>query len=268
MTRSALAVLRQEAHVSVSSIGCYVRCPEQYFHRYIARTPPSHRSSALAFGSAVHHALAHFYTELMHSRPEPSDEELATTFSDAWSFELTSPVPVLFDKNATADSLRDKGVEMLKLFHAEAPRPHRVIGVEEAFSIEVHDPASGEVHFERLVGAIDAITQDEDGRHHLLEHKTGARKRTFGGDLQGAAYSFVAPRIGLGESVGVTYQLLTKTKTPALYVETQSFTDADRRDFLRTVAGVLGAVRAEAFYPNRASWMCSGCPYAAPCLAG
>ncbi len=172
MTRSALAVLRSEAHVSVSSIGCYSRCPEQYFHRYIAHTPPSHRSSALAFGSAVHTALAHFYTELMHGRPEPEPDELISIFSDAWTRELASTIPVLFDK-ADADSLRDKGVEMVRLFHVEAPRPHRVIGVEEPFSIEICDPRTGEVFDERLVGAIDAITQDEDGRYVLLEHKTG-----------------------------------------------------------------------------------------------
>jgi putative RecB family exonuclease len=268
MTRSALALLRAEAHVSVSSIGCYIRCPTQYEHRYILKTPPSHRSSALAFGSAVHHALAHFYSELMHGHPEPSGEELASIFSDAWSFELTSPVPVLFDKSDTADSLHAKGAEIIQLFHAEALRPHRVVGVEEAFSVEVCDPTTGEVFEERLVGAIDALVETTEGHHVILEHKTGARKRTFTGDLQGAAYTYVAPRIGLGDEVSVKYQLLTKTKTPALYVETQSFTDADRRDFLRTVSGVLAAVRAEAFYPNRTSWMCSGCPFTAACVAG
>lgn len=267
---TALAVLRQESHVSVSSIGCYLRCPEQYRHRYILRTSPSHKSSALAFGSAVHHALALFYRELMHSNPEPSAEEMISTFSDAWTHEMGSPLPVLFDKSDTADSLQDKGIEMLKLFHAEAPRPHRVIGVEEPFSIEICDPTTGEVFDERLVGAVDAIVQDEDGRRRMLEHKTGARKRSFNNDLQGAAYTFVAPRIGLGEDVRVTYQLITKTKTPALYVETQRFTDADRRDFLRTAAGVLAAVRTgAAFYPRREqAWLCQGCPYAAPCLAG
>jgi len=264
----ALAVLRQEAHVSVSSVGCYLRCPEQYFHRYIARTPPSHKSSALAFGSAIHTALALFYTQLMHSRPEPSPEELAAHFSDAWTRELGSPLPVLFDKADSADSLRDKGVALVNLFHAEAPRPHRVIGVEEPFSIEVYDPTTGEVFDERLVGAVDAIAQDDLGQYHLLEHKTGARKRSFDHDLQGAVYTYVAPRIGLGDNVSVTYQLLTKTKTPALHVEAVSFTDADRHDAQRTIAGVLTAVRAGAFYPRREqAWVCQGCPYAHACVA-
>lgn len=267
-TNAALALLRAEAHVSVSSITCYLRCPEQYYHRYIARTPPSHKSSALAFGSAVHTALALFYRELMYSRPEPSAEELAAAFSDAWTRELGSPLPVLFDKNYSAGSLRDKGVALVNLFHTEAPRPHRVIGVEEPFSVEVHDPTTGEVFDERLVGAVDAIVQNDLGQYNLLEHKTGARKRSFDHDLQGAIYTHVAPRIGLGCHVDVVYQLLTKTKIPALHVETVSFTDPDRHDALRTIAGVLTAVRAGAFYPRREqAWVCLGCAYAHSCVA-
>jgi putative RecB family exonuclease len=265
----ALSLLRAEAHVSVSSVGCYLRCPEQYRHRYLNRTPPSHKSSALAFGSAIHAALAHFYRELMYSCSEPSAEELAATFSDAWTRELGSPLPVLFDKNDGPDALRDKGVALVRLFHVDAPRPHRVMEVEEPFSVEVHDPTTGEVFDERLVGAVDAIVQDDLGQYHLLEHKTGARKRSFQHDLQGAIYSYVAPRIGLGDKVAATYQLLTKTKTPTLHVEAVSFTDADRHDALRTVAGVLAAVRAGAFFPRRDQvWLCRGCPYAAACIAG
>jgi len=264
---TALAVLRQEQHISVSAISTYLRCAAQFEHRYILRTPPSHRAGVLAFGSAIHHALARFYTELMNNQPEPGAEDLAATFSDAWTRELASPLPVLFDKDEAADTLRDKGVALVRLFHTEAPRPHQVVGVEEPFSIEVCDPTTGEVFDERMVGAIDAITQDEDDQPYILEHKTGAKKRSFEGDLQGAAYSYVAPRIGLGESVSVTYQLLTKTKTPVLHIETVSFTAADQRDLLRTVAGVLAAVRAGAFYPRR-DWQCRSCPFAGPCLAG
>jgi RecB family exonuclease len=213
MTASALAVLREERHVSVSSVGCYMRCPEQYRHRYIARTTPSHRSSALAFGSAFHTALATFYTAIMNCQPEPSADDLVATFTEAWEHQLDSAVPVLFDKDDTKESLGAKGIEMLKVFHAEAPRPHRVLGVKEAFSVEIADPTAGEVFEERLVGAIDAIVQfEEGGAVHLLEHKTGARKRSFANDLQGAAYSYVARHIGLGDIDAVTFQLATKTR--------------------------------------------------------
>jgi putative RecB family exonuclease len=143
-----------------------------------------------------------------------------------------------------------------------------VLGVEEPFSIELCDPTTGEVFEERLVGAIDAITEDENGQPHILEHKTGARKRSFEGDLQGIAYAcVVAPAIGLGENLNVRYQLLLKTKVPQLVVQDTRFTSADRRDFVRTVGGVLAAVRSGAFYPRR-DWQCGSCPYAGPCLAG
>ena len=266
MTASALALLRSEAHVSVSSISCYVRCPEQYRHRYISRTQPTHRSSALAFGSAVHQALAHFYRALMENQPEPSAEELISVFSDAWSRELASPIPVLFDKSDSVESLLDCGVGLMKLFHSDAPRPHLVLGVEEPFSVELCDSSTGKVFDERLVGAIDAVVEDHNGSARLLEHKTGARKRGFAQDFQGTAYTVVAPLIGLAQA-DVTFQLLVKTKAPALVIETVSFTPADRQDFFHVVTGVLTAIRSGAFFPRR-EWQCRGCPYAGPCLAG
>ena len=263
----ALTLLRAERHISASALNTFLTCPASYRFKYILQLKPTHRPGPLAFGSAIHTSLAHFYRELMNDQPELAADALVAMFSDAWSRELASSIPVLFDKDESADSVRDKGVALVRLFHAEAPRPHQVIGVEEPFSIEVCDPTTGEVFDERLVGAIDAITLGDTGMTCLLEHKTGAKKRSFEGDLQGAAYTHVAPRIGLGENVTVTYQLLTKTKTPALHIETVSFTAADERDFLRTVAGVLAAVRTGAFYPRR-DWQCRGCPYAGPCLAG
>jgi len=153
---AALAVLRQDAHVSVSSVGCFLRCSEQYRHRYILHTVPACRAAALPFGSAVHEALGLFYARHMKAQAEPTPEELAACFSDAWTREMKGRVPATFDEGDSADSLRDKGVAMLRVFHAEVPRPHKVIGVEEAFSIEIIDPITGEIMPERLVGAFDA----------------------------------------------------------------------------------------------------------------
>ena len=67
--RSALAILRAEEHVSVSAISCYLRCSRQFEHRYLRRTQPSHRAAALAFGTAIHTALALFYSRIMDTLP-------------------------------------------------------------------------------------------------------------------------------------------------------------------------------------------------------
>lgn len=267
--RSALAVLRAEKHISISALGTYLRCPRQYQHRYILRTPPSHRAAALAFGTAIHVALALFYQRIMEGQEEPCSEELADSFSDRWTRELEGDIPVLLDGKDTPDSARDKGVAMIKIFHEQAPRPHKVLGVEEPFSIEVIDPRTGTPFAERLVGVFDAVVQDEDGAYRVLEHKTAARRwnqTRLDHDLQVTGYTLAAPLVGLPAAT-VTLQVLLKTKTPALEIYNPARTDRDRQDLLETISGILCAVKAGAFYPVR-DWPCGSCEYAGPCLAG
>ena len=267
--RSALAMLRAEEHISISAIGTYLRCPAQYAHRYIYRTPPSHRAAALAFGTAVHTALALFYQHLMDGQPEPTVEELADSFSDRWTRELDSDIPVLLDGKDTPDSARDKGVEMLNVFHELAPRPHKVLGVEEPFSIEIIDPRTGTPFAERLVGVFDAVVQDEDGSCRILEHKTAARRwnqTRLDFDIQVTGYTLAAPMVGLPDAA-VTLQVLLKTKAPTLELYSPTRTDRDRQDFLLIISGVLCAIKVGAFYPIR-DWPCASCPYAGPCMAG
>jgi len=272
MTRSALAVLREEQHLSISAINTYRRCSRQYEHRYILRTPPSHRSGALAFGGAVHIGLASFYQRLMEQQPEPTSEEMQQTFTDAWRRELQGPIPVLLDKKDTPDSLLDKGVGLMETFLDQAERPARVVGVEEAFSIELCNQETGEVLERRLVGVLDAVVEDRPDRSdvfRILEHKTAARRyneTTLAHDLQVTAYSLAAPLLGLGNA-SVSFQVLLKQKTPALEVYHLTRTRRDHQDLFQIVAGVLCAIEAAAFYPSR-DWWCASCPYAGLCLAG
>ena len=266
---STLAVLRAEQHFSVSAITSYLLCPMSCAHRYIYKTPPTHRSGALAFGSAIHSALALFYSCLMDGRPEPGAEELAASFTDSWRRQFDDDIPVLLDGKATPGSLEDKGVELVKVFHEQAPRPHKVIGVEEPFSIEVIDPQTGTPFAERLVGVFDAVVEDADGTHRILEHKTAARRwgRTrLDHDLQVTAYTTAAPLVGLPDAT-VTLQVLLKTKEPALAVYSPTRTDRDRQDLLQVISGVLCAIKVGAFYPVR-DWPCQSCAHAGPCMAG
>ena len=266
---SVLAALRAGPHVSVSAITTYLRCSAAHAHRYLHRTAPTHRPGALAFGAAVHTALALFYSRLMAGQPEPSAETLAACFSDAWQRQLHGDIPVLLDGRATPGSLEDKGAQLLRVFHEQAPRPHRVLGVEEPFSIEVIDPRTGTPFSERLVGVFDAVVQDADGTLRILEHKTAARRwgrMRLDHDLQVTAYSLAAPMVGL-PGAAVTLQVLRKSEPPVLDLHHPTRTDRDRDDLLDVLAGVLRAIHAGAFYPVR-SWWCGSCPYAGPCLAG
>ena len=264
-----LAAVRAAPHVSHSAIASYMRCPRQYESRYVRRLPPETRAASMAFGSAIHEVLAFFYTALREQRPEPGLADLVPIFEAAWAHQLDDAVPVLFDGHDTADSMAATGADMLACFLEQAARPAEVLAVEAPFSVEVEDPETGEVLRERLVGVFDAVVRDAGGAVRVLEHKTAARRWTedrLAFDLQPTAYTLAAPVLGFGDAA-VTIQLLLKTKTPGFEAYAIERTEQDRRDLLRTVVGVLAAIRAGAFYPVR-DWQCRGCAYAGACVAG
>jgi RecB family exonuclease len=266
---AVLKLLRDDAHVSVSSLQTYLKCPRAYEHRHVRRTPVENRPGALAFGSAIHSALARYYSALrdvVSSAADlavPTADELAQTFRDVWQRETESDPPLLLGEHETVDSLTDTGVAMLAVFAAQVVPPAAVTDVEMPFAIEVDEGGT------RLVGVLDAVVRDEDGAYRILEHKTAGKKWSsdrLAADLQPTAYHLAAPMLGLGDAA-VDVQLLLKTKKPSFEVLHATRTDADRRDLVATVTGVTKAIKAGAFYPVR-DWHCRGCQYAGACVAG
>jgi putative RecB family exonuclease len=263
---AALAQLRQERHVSASAITTYLKCPAQHSHRYIRRTEPSHRAGALAFGTAIHAALAVFYQHLMRGEEAPV-EEMHDLFADVWRRELQQPVPTLLDEGDTEDGLLCKGLELLAVFHEQVGRPPRVLDIEAPFSLEIADPITGEALEARLVGVFDLVVGDADGQTRVVEHKTAARRWTedrLTYDLQLSAYSLAARLMGYGDA-RLTVQVLLKTKKPALELYHPTRTAADHRDLIAVAVGVLKAVDAGIAYPVR-DWHCKSCPYAHACV--
>jgi len=267
MNSAAFQVLRKEPHVSFSAISTYSKCPRQYEFRYLLGQDPEHRPGALAFGTAVHEALAQFYTALRDGEDEPTADDLHEVFERSWLAQLDGDLPVLLGDKETPDGLLETARKMLARFLDEAERPVRVLGVEEPFSVEIIDPLTGEILPERLVGVFDAVVETDRGLR-VLEHKTGARRWSedrIATDLQLTAYHWVAPQVGL-DGAEVEVQLLTKTKEPKLEVYHPSRTPRDHDDLLRTISGVLTAIRAGAIWPVR-DWHCRGCQYAGACIA-
>lgn len=254
--------------VSFSELSTYLRCPRSHRFKYIDHLEPAHRPGVLVFGGAVHEALAVFYSAFRDGRPEPPVKQLQEAFSESWLRELNQPVPVLLD-GQDAESLMTAGQIMLAMFVEKVARPHRVLAVEERFTVDIYDPATGEVLPEQLVGVIDAVTEDEAGRIHLLEHKTAARRwpeTRLANDLQISAYHFAAGELGLADAQ-VDVQVLLKLKKPALEIYSPPRTKRDHLDFLAVAAGVLKAINAGADHPIR-DWHCKSCPFAARCTLG
>lgn len=265
---AALAQLRQGRHISISAIKAYLQCPRQYAHRYVFNTPPTHRPGALSFGVALHEALADHYRALAAGTEAPL-AELQDIFAASWARELVRPVPVLLDDGETGDGLQAKGLELLSVFYAQAPRPHQVVAVEEPFSLELTDPATGAALPARLVGVFDLVVAENDGSHTVVEHKSAARRwdsNKVDHDLQLSSYSLAARMLGYGDA-RLTVQALLKARKPALELYHPQRTAQDRRDFVEVAAGVIRAIDAGALHPLR-DWHCKGCGFAGPCMTG
>ena len=256
----SLREAREALHVSVSQLRAYTLCSQKYYFTYVLRTPPAHRPSALAFGSAIHEALAAFYQQIAADGVRLGVEEVSAVFDAAWDGELAREPVVLFSEKESAEGLRQTGHAMLAAFIEDGFVPAEIVGVEVPFSLEV--PGREEA----LVGAFDLVGRDEEGRLVVVEHKSAARRWSddqLQYDIQATAYTWAARELGLG-TVDVVYQLLLKTKTPAVKTYRVQRGEADIAELTLTIDGVLRAVEAGAWWPTR-GWACAGCAYAQSC---
>ena len=255
--------MREGLHVSVSQVKCFLRCPRQYFLRYVVAAEPEFIPANLVLGSAVHEGLAAYYRSVMATGDSPEQDVCKAAFYGTLVGFRKNKLPI-----KDGEGIEAQGEALLKVFYETVYQdPPHVVGVEVPFTIELPDPTTGEILEEALVGALDLVVREEE-KHVVGEHKTAAKKWSqdqIQHDGQLSAYKLVAGKLGLGD-VGIRLQVLTKTKKAAMIVENAERGDKDIRDFMATVIGVLRAVDAGVFYPVRTS-MCGGCAFKRRCAS-
>jgi hypothetical protein len=250
-------------------VKAFLKCPAFYTFKYVRGEAPAFVPVTLAFGTAIHAGLAAYYLQIKTAgEPLPRDL-LLDAFRAAWADAADGPVPLQLDEEdeSSFDQLTDKGVSMLHAFyeHAATQNGFEVESVERSFAVTVRDPNTGEALEEQLIGTIDLLVR-EGSRRVVVEHKTAAKRYgvdQLRWDLQPTAYRLGCRGAGLGD-VGLRYQVLTKTKVPAIQLADVSRDEQDEFDFLRTVIGVLRAVEAGVDHPVP-GWACRSCPYAYTC---
>jgi CRISPR/Cas system-associated exonuclease Cas4 (RecB family) len=260
-----LPVAEGQLIVSVSQVKTWLMCPRKYQLRYVRGLPPAFVPVALAFGNSFHAAVARFYMGVQ-AGTVPEFESLLSVFHDIWQQQLDGPVPVQADDEEALAGIPDLAARMLRAFYVHAAgTPVQVEGIEQAFAVDLHDPDTGEVLDEKLVGFFDLVLR-ENKRRVIVELKTAAKKYTqdqLDFDLQPSAYQFAAEEMGWKGAV-VKYAIVTKTKLAAVQEETVVRGPLARDDFLRTTVGVLRAIDAGVAHPMR-GWQCRSCPFQAPC---
>lgn len=254
-----------ELYVSYSQVSTYLLCPEQFRLKYVTGAAPSHRSSELVFGSAVHATLAVFHQHLKDFAVRPVGEEITSLFDEQFAEASRGAVPVLWQDADSPERLLAQGRELVRLY-ADTVKIGKVLAVETPFSVEPSRLPRSFGFTEKAVGVIDLIEQDEDGSVVVTELKTAARKfedLRLQHDMQLSLYAAVARELGF-PTVKLRFRVLLKQKKPA--IETYDV----RRDAWqlaetgRTMTQVLRAIDHGIFYPVR-SWACSTCAFRSEC---
>jgi putative RecB family exonuclease len=209
--------LRQEPHVSFTQLDTYLRCPLRYRLQYVDRVEPDFIPAALVLGSGIHGAAALLFRGIA-SGTRPTVGDVQAYFASLWALETTHR-PVRFGERDSPASLLDLGTRMLAVLYAEVPDATEVVAVESAFAVPLVDQATGAVLDRDLVGTLDLVERDADGRLVVVDLKTAARKYSnlqVEASLQLSIYSYATAMNGMADEADLRlrFDVLTKTRQP------------------------------------------------------
>jgi len=254
-------------HISNSQLKTFLTCPQKHYFQYVRGLPWEFIPDYFPFGRSIHTPVKVFYKSLKDTGQRISLEELLANFIQSW--ERESQGNIRYKKGEGKDSLREKGIEMLKAFY-EAITPQRILGVEVPFSVDLIMEKTGEVLPYKLSGIFDLVESDEEGTIIIAELKTGSKRFTedeLDLDLQGTLYSYALNQMGFHTDGGETlvrYDLLLKQKKPVMEPYYALKGRVHYQWAFQLIKKVLKAIEAGAFYPTP-GWYCKDCPFGTAC---
>jgi len=260
-------------HFSYSQLNTYLICPMKYAHNYVWGTSWETKPVALPFGKAVHKAAETYYRNLKETGEIIPVDELITDFEIVFREELgKTEIKLTFKNGENLESLRDQGIELLKLFHAEI-KPQKIVAVEYPFCMKVPDVINGNGDLPiKLEGYFDLIESDQEGNYAVVELKTSAQRFSslrLEYDLQATTYSYAMDKMKVATSENsclVRYDVLLKMKKPAFEHYYVTRTKADHERLVHLINEVLRAIENRIFY-RQTGWQCGDCQFKKACFA-
>lgn len=256
-------------HISHSQLDTFLGCPQKYNYQYVQGAPWEHLPASLAFGRAIHAAVAHYYRHLKQFGDPLILGVLQACFHAEFKEALSKDLEILYKKGESEQSMREKGDALLEVFSAKV-RPQTIEAVEMPFLVELVNPATGEILPTKLAGIFDLIESDGQGTMSIVDLKTSSRRYTehqAENHLQATLYAYALRRLGYttdGSNILIRFDVLLKTKTPEMESCYAVKAEQDEIWTLALIRRVLHAIEVGAFYPVR-SWRCGECPFRRRC---
>ena len=247
-------------YISVSQLNLYRACSLKYKFTYIDKLPKPFKSSALAFGAAVHSAIEWLHKERMKGK-EVSLEALHKIFSIDWYSQKVDTV-IHYKKGETELELLDKAKGLLTLYYDEGPR--EVSGSEVPFKVPLVDLSTGEVLDIPLMGYMDLVENEET----ITEIKTTATVldiENLDVQFQLLAYHYAFETLFKKKPKSLKIINLVKNKKPRMEIRETKHLKRDHRWFFHTVKEVIRGIRQGLFFPNP-SFRGRGCEFQEQCV--
>ncbi len=251
--RQVGAISTIRPHLSVSQLKMYLRCPLQYFFRYVCdlKSPPT---ADLTLGRTIHQTLGVNYRQKMKTGHDIIVPHITELFSEHWEKEAGETE---FKKGEKPGKFKDDGVKLLKAYFEEIAPGVQPVEVEQEFLI---DTAGTRLP---LKGYIDLL----DDQDCIIDHKTTKRsypENTAEKDIQLTAYSLAFRTLFGRKENGVRLDVMVRNKQPKIQQLYGTRTQADIDRFTRLAGQVENAIRSGVYYPNE-GYMCGICGYQGMC---
>jgi putative RecB family exonuclease len=236
--------------LSFSRVDSYDNCPRKFRYAYIDRLPGV-PGPHLSFGTSIHSALEAFYDRKLPTCP--TEEELLGFLYETWDSsgyrELSRDEQLEFYRHAQ---------DVLRRFHRrEAPRYRLPAATEAWFELPIEYEAV-------VVGSIDRVDVDDDGRFHVIDYKTARKvkdRARVAGSLQLAIYALACRHLYGSLPATVSLDFVVPGVTVTVPIE-----DIDLDGARATILATAAAIRAERFEPTP-NPLCGWCDFRAVCPA-
>lgn len=246
-------------HLSSSQIKLYLQCGLKYRFQYVDLLPRTFRSSALAFGSALHSTLAWFHKQRMKGSQVTLDQ-LYKLFDTDW-YSQTVETDVRYKDGEEEMKLVILGKEFLGYYFQGEHRPLK--GAEVPFTVPLVHPSNGKSLGINLEGFFDLVEADDT----IVEFKTSAHMMNaseVNAHLQLSAYGYAFQRLYGRPPSRFRVVNFVKNKKPRVESIETARSKADYEAFFFLTERVLKGIQQGVFFPNP-GFFCKDCEYADLC---
>jgi RecB family exonuclease len=236
--------------LSFSRVDAYRNCPRKFRYAYVDKLP-GRPGPHLSFGTSIHAALEDFYDRKLPSCP--TEEELLGFLYERWDSSGFAGV----DRDDQLAFYRH-GQDVLRRFHRRVAPTYRLPAATEAwFELPIGFEAT-------VVGSIDRVDVDDDGRFHVVDYKTNRKvkdRQRVAGSLQLAIYALACRHLFGTLPATVSLDFVVAGVEVKVAVDDLDL-DAARQQVLDAAA----AIRAERYDPAP-NPLCGWCDYRSLCPA-